>query len=86
MVAQLLYCAYANYATLVETAIRTWLWPASPSAGPISDVHGLASGQKPSQKCWPGYGFGLAWTSWKPKPMAQAMALSTIFVDNYYQL
>jgi hypothetical protein len=25
---------------------------------------------KPSQKCWPGVGFGLAWTSRKPKPIA----------------
>jgi hypothetical protein len=41
---------------------------------------------KPSQKCWPVYGFGLAWTSWKPKPMAQAMALNIIFVANNYQL
>jgi hypothetical protein len=49
-------------------------------------VHGLASGQKPSQKCWPGVGFGLAWTSWKPKPMAQAMALSSIFWGNFYPL
>ena len=34
---------------------------------------------KPSQKCWPEVGFGLAWTFQKPKPMAQAMALSIIF-------
>ena len=37
---------------------------------------------KPSQKCWLRVGFGLAWTSWKPKPMAQAMALSSIFWAN----
>ena len=38
---------------------------------------------KPRQKCWPGVGFGLAWTSWKPKPMAQAMGLRPMFWRNF---
>jgi len=35
VIAQLAHYAYTYCAILVETPIKTWLWPMSPSAGPI---------------------------------------------------